>query len=125
MLKYWRNIVQLKCPRCHKGDLFTHKGLLRFTKILDMPEECSHCGLHYEIEPGFWIGALWTSYPFVVIIEFPFLLIGILYYEINLIYVMLGLGVIFAFTYSFLMRIGRSLWIYLSIPFDPKHAENH
>ena len=29
-----------------------------------MNAECSHCGLHFEVEPGFFIGAMYVSYAF-------------------------------------------------------------
>lgn len=29
-----------------------------------MHERCPHCGLKYEVEPGFFIGAMYVSYAF-------------------------------------------------------------
>ena len=37
----------------------------KFDKVLDV---CSHCGLRYESEPGFFTGAMYVSYAFVVAI---------------------------------------------------------
>jgi hypothetical protein len=31
-----------------------------------MHERCSHCGLHYEREPGYWYVAMFVSYAFNV-----------------------------------------------------------
>jgi hypothetical protein len=31
-----------------------------------MYEKCSHCGLHYEREPGYWYVAMFVSYAFNV-----------------------------------------------------------
>lgn len=118
------SILKLKCPHCHEGELFSEKGLLRFKKILEMPEKCSVCGQKYEIEPGFWLGALWTSYPIVVAIELPFLLTSILVYNINPIYVILMMTSIFFLLWSVMLRLGRSIWINLSIHYD-KNFANH
>lgn len=33
-----------------------------------MNEKCQHCGLRFEVEPGFFIGAMYVSYAFGVAI---------------------------------------------------------
>ena len=33
-----------------------------------MNEKCDHCGLKFELEPGFFIGAMYVSYAFGVAI---------------------------------------------------------
>lgn len=115
------SILALKCPRCHQGDLFIKKGWFRITHMLDMPDSCSVCKQKYEIEPGFWLGALWTSYPIVVMIELPFLLTAILAYNINP-FVVIGLmALLFLIMWSTILRLGRSIWINLSIHFDEKY----
>jgi len=45
----WRG-VRKKCARCGGGHLF-HNW---FT----MAENCPHCGLHFEREPGYFVGAI-------------------------------------------------------------------
>ena len=56
------NILQTKCPRCHKGDLFESKNPYHFGKMTVSKTHCSSCGLKYEIEPGFFFGAMYISY---------------------------------------------------------------
>jgi uncharacterized protein (DUF983 family) len=51
-----------KCPRCHKGDVFTEKNPYALTKLFSMHEHCSHCDLKYEKEPSFFYGAMYVSY---------------------------------------------------------------
>lgn len=55
------SIIKFKCPRCHEGDFFTHKTYdLKHSG--DIHLHCSHCGLKYEKEPGFYYGAMYVSY---------------------------------------------------------------
>lgn len=54
-------ILHAKCPRCHEGDIFVHKAF-HLSKFTETYEQCPHCGLHYEVEPGFFIGAMYVSY---------------------------------------------------------------
>lgn len=54
-------IVQCKCPRCRSGKMFSHPvtDLKNFT---NMNKSCEVCGLEFEIEPGFFWGAMYVSY---------------------------------------------------------------
>lgn len=50
-----------KCPRCRQGNMFqgfTYNPL----KFASVNKTCSHCGLSFEIEPGFFTGAMYFSY---------------------------------------------------------------
>lgn len=46
----WR----LKCPQCGESKLFHHWVL--------MHPVCSHCGLKYEREPGYFLGSIYVNY---------------------------------------------------------------
>jgi uncharacterized protein (DUF983 family) len=48
-LMLWRGLRR-KCPRCGQGKLFHHW----FTMVSD----CPNCKLHFEREPGYWVGAV-------------------------------------------------------------------
>jgi uncharacterized protein (DUF983 family) len=54
-----------KCPRCHKGDLFTH-SLIKLNRFTVTNTNCPHCELKFEKEPGFFFGAMYISYAFIV-----------------------------------------------------------
>ena len=58
-------MTNARCPHCHEGRLFKYKwwNLLNFAQ---MHENCPHCNLRYEIEPGFFYGAMYISYAFTV-----------------------------------------------------------
>jgi uncharacterized protein (DUF983 family) len=55
-----------KCPRCREGYMFKH-SVFGF-KFAEMHERCPKCGLHYEVEKGFYWGAMYISYAFSVAI---------------------------------------------------------
>jgi uncharacterized protein (DUF983 family) len=115
MISKTESIIKLKCPRCRKGNLFIFPGLFRFKDILEMHENCSNCALNYELEPGFWLGALWTSYPIIVIIELPFLLFAILSSTVNLVLIFSLMILSMLIFYPLILRLGRSLWIHILI----------
>jgi uncharacterized protein (DUF983 family) len=49
-----RRALALRCPRCGHGALFTGP----FT----MCEACAVCGLRFEREPGYFVGAIYVNY---------------------------------------------------------------
>ncbi|WP_306549823.1 DUF983 domain-containing protein [Daejeonella sp.] len=58
-------IVKAKCPRCRRGNIFA--GSLYGLNLQNTNENCSHCGMRFEVEPGFFYGAMYVSYTFVVV----------------------------------------------------------
>jgi uncharacterized protein (DUF983 family) len=112
----------LKCPRCRKGDLFIRNGLIVYTDMLDMEDTCPNCNLKYDLEPGFWLGALWTSYPIVILIELPFLITALLVDGTAMWLCFLGLVLAFFIAWPLMLRLGRSFWIHLNVPFEEKHV---
>jgi uncharacterized protein (DUF983 family) len=58
--------LQCKCPQCRKGPLFKKPAYsLGFVQMYDT---CSHCGLKFEVETGFFWGAMYFTYAFSVAI---------------------------------------------------------
>ena len=55
------SIFRKKCPRCQEGDFFTSHSY-DMKKVGNLHENCSECGLKYEMEPGFYQGAMYVSY---------------------------------------------------------------
>ena len=51
------------CPRCRQDKIFQTPlyALIGFGK---MNEFCPHCRLRFEVEPGYFIGAMYVSYAF-------------------------------------------------------------
>ena len=106
-----RGILTLRCPRCGRGKLF--KGLI------DMPERCSECGLVYEREHGYFVGAMAVSYGLAVTLV-AILFFGLLWLtHWSLEWVLLVSGATFLPLAPFCFRYSRALWIYLDRRIDP------
>lgn len=70
--------VEAKCPRCRKGDLFANR--MYGFKSQKMNDSCSHCGLRFEREPGYFYVAMFVSYALTTA---QMIAIGILTYLIT------------------------------------------
>lgn len=57
-------LLHMKCPRCQSGNMF---ATTTFSKqFMHMKSHCEVCNLNYEIEPGFYWGAMYVSYAITV-----------------------------------------------------------
>ena len=112
-----RGILTLRCPRCRRGKLF--EGLLA------MPERCSECGLVYEREHGYFVGAMAISYGLAVV------LVAVLFFAVLAIthwpleWVLLVSGLAFLPLAPLCLRYSRALWMYLDRRIDPIDKEDH
>lgn len=106
-------LLQLRCPRCHQGKLFTHSAL-NITKFARMPAECPVCGQTYEPEPGFYFGSMYITFGFNVA---TFLVLGVAIYYLlgnpdTWVYVVAITGVTVLLT-PVILRYSRALMLYL------------
>jgi uncharacterized protein (DUF983 family) len=55
--------LRLKCPRCGAGRLYR--------KPFSMHENCQNCGLKFEREQGYFVGAIYINYAATIAIAVP------------------------------------------------------
>lgn len=56
-----RRAFALRCPRCGDGALFSG--------WFAMHEACPECGLRYEREPGYFVGAIYVNYAVTAVVS--------------------------------------------------------
>ncbi|MEH6305729.1 DUF983 domain-containing protein [Olivibacter sp. CPCC 100613] len=56
----WNAALHARCPRCRTGAMFT--GKTYGFKVQKMNENCPHCNLKFEREPGYFYVAMFVSY---------------------------------------------------------------
>ena len=103
--------LRLRCPRCGQGSLYG--------KPFKMNENCAHCGLKFEREQGYFVGAIYINYTATVGIAVPgfFLLDACTNITINQ---QLALWVPFAVIFPLLFfHHSRSLWLVMDHFFNP------
>jgi len=83
-----------------------------------MHEECNACGLHYELEPGFFQGAMYVSYALGVALSVGVLLLDIaigfnaLHYFILNTLVLIGMA-------PLLFRWARAIYLNIFVKHNP------
>ena len=115
-------IRKSKCPKCHQGDLF-RSSLLSGEGIYNMYKKCVQCEQDFEMEPGFYWGAMYIGYGF-----FSFYMLG----TIALIFFNTGftLNQSFAITLiggilliPYIARRSRVQWINIAVRYNKKMAD--
>ena len=112
------NVVRQRCPRCHEGDLFASKNPYNFKEGIKMHDSCTVCNQDFKIEPGFYIGALWTSFPIVIIIMALLSVLLLAFLKIPLEYFFVILTVLLFLLQPVITRLGRSIWIHIFVKYD-------
>lgn len=106
-------LLQLRCPRCHTGKLFSASAL-NVTQFAQMPAQCPACGQSFEPEPGFYFGSMYITFAFNVA---TFLVLGVLIYYLlgnpdTWVYVAIITGATVVLT-PVILRYSRALMLYL------------
>jgi uncharacterized protein (DUF983 family) len=56
------DVLNCKCPKCEKGNIFNDPGNILLFNIPKMNNRCKECDFKFEKEPGFFFGAMFVSY---------------------------------------------------------------
>ena len=111
------SIFRQLCPRCRSGRIFRSSIYWGFPKMND---RCLECGLHFNREPGYFLGAMYISYglALAVILLFGIVLWALTHWRVDKVAIWAVLVFLpFAPMLTFLSRV---LWIYLDQTFDPE-----
>jgi uncharacterized protein (DUF983 family) len=115
----WKSIFRAKCPVCLQGEVYESKSVYNIKKFDKMHERCNHCNHKYEIETGFWYGAMYVSYGLTVAISVAtFVLTFLIYPEASS---FLYIGLIFVVVLIFApitYRTSRLVWMNFFSKYD-------
>jgi uncharacterized protein (DUF983 family) len=104
-------LLRQRCPRCGQGRVFG--GLVRMNRT------CPVCGIAFEREPGYFLGAMYFSYGLAVAAATPVVIAGL---ALDWSYPFIGTvaGIELVLLAPFLFRYSRVLWMFMDQHFDPR-----
>jgi uncharacterized protein (DUF983 family) len=104
----WRKVwalVRLRCPRCGEGRMF--RGAFA------MNDPCPVCGLIFQREEGYFLGAMYVSYLLgAVVLGGAYLLATALLPHWNEYLILAGLFLPYLLLTPVVFRYSRGVWIY-------------
>ncbi|WP_026976550.1 DUF983 domain-containing protein [Flavobacterium tegetincola] len=112
------SILTGTCPRCQKESMYQDKNLLHLSNIIKMKENCSHCGLKYQIEPSFFYGAMYVSYGLNVAIGILTFII-VFQFDRSMLTSFISIMVVLILSFPLVMRLSRNIYINLFVSYKP------
>jgi uncharacterized protein (DUF983 family) len=110
-------IFRQLCPRCRSGRIFRSSLYWGFPRMND---RCPVCGLNFNREPGYFLGAMYISYGLALALIFVFGAILWLATSWRVDKIAIWAVVFFLPFVPILTFLSRVLWIYLDQTFDPE-----
>jgi uncharacterized protein (DUF983 family) len=110
-------IRRMLCPRCRQGRIFRAPVYRSPLATLD---NCPVCGLRYEREQGYFLGAMYVSYGLSIP---PVLLLILLIWKLSGWPLDWSIGAAFVAYVPFaplVARFARVVWMYVDQYFDPR-----
>ncbi|MBK9191840.1 MAG: DUF983 domain-containing protein [Crocinitomicaceae bacterium] len=117
------SILNNKCPVCHEGDFFITGKAYDLKNFGKNHTRCSHCGHKYEMETGFFYGAMYVSYALAVAFSVAiFVAIAVLFpaspYYVYIAAILTGIVVLMPITF----RLSRLIWMNLFYHYQPEKS---
>lgn len=113
------SILTCKCPKCREGDLFVNKKAYQYKGFLDIHNNCSKCNQDFQIEAGFYLGAMFVSYGLTIALTVAVFVAFVVLNIYSLVPFLIAVGIVLIITTPLILRISRSIWIAMSVKYKP------
>jgi uncharacterized protein (DUF983 family) len=115
-------MAAMKCPRCHEGNMFNAP----ITEgIYKMNQECPVCKQSFNLEPGFYWGAMYIGYALSggYMLSTVGLMLLAFNWSVEAAFAVSIVGGIFIF--PFIARLARAVWLHIYVGYDEKFAPEY
>lgn len=112
------SILTGSCPKCQEESMYEDKNPYHLSKLYDMHETCSHCGLQYQIEPSFFYGAMYVSYGLTVAIGVAAFIITKVFLGLNLVEAFIAIIISLILLTPITARLSRNIYINIFVHYD-------
>ena len=113
------SILTGTCPKCQKESMYLDKNPLNLGSVLKMHENCSHCGLKYQIEPSFFYGAMYVSYGLNVAVGVAAFIVSYLMLHASIKVSFIAIIATIILLQPFVLRWSRNIYINMFVSYDP------
>jgi len=107
-----------KCPVCHNELMYKDPNPYHLSQTLKMHERCAHCNTKYKIEPSFFYGAMYVSYPVGIAFATAAFVITYLIFGTGLVSAFISIVGTMIIFMPIIMRISRNIWINFFMSYD-------
>jgi len=119
------SVLKLKCPKCREGDLFCNKSSYQYKEFFDMPDRCDKCGQDFQIETGFYYGAMYASYALTIAISVAVFVALTVFNLFSITSFLISDVVALLVTMPYITRVSRALWIAIVVKYDQNAIKHY
>ena len=119
------SIINRKCPVCQEGDYYLTNKAYDLKQFDKAHTHCSHCNHKFEIENGFFYGAMYVSYGIAVGIAVSLFMATYVLFPETPYYIYIAIiiiGLVLSMPISF--RYSRLIWMNLFSSYGKKEIFN-
>ena len=117
------SILTGSCPKCQNENMYVDTNPYHLGKVLKMHENCSHCGLKYQIEPSFFYGAMYVSYAVNVALGVATFIVAKVFIGLDLVQSFAAIIGSLVGLYPIVLRLSRNIYINLFVDYEPTLKE--
>lgn len=117
------SILTGTCPKCHEESMFKNSNPYILSEALDMHETCSNCNTKYKIEPSFFYGSMYVSYPVGIAFATAAFVISFLIFKADLNIVFISIIATLIIFMPIILRLSRNIWINFFMSYDKSLAK--
>ena len=113
------SILTGTCPRCQNESMYVNQNPYHLRDVLRMRENCSHCGLKYQLEPSFFYGAMYVSYGVNVVLGIVAFVISFVLMHLSIKTSFIIIISLIIILYPLVLRWSRNIYINMFVSYDP------
>lgn len=105
------SIFSGRCPVCQNESMYKESNPYMVSELFEMHESCSSCGTKYKIEPSFFYGAMYVSYPVGIIFAAIAFALSYFVFKLDLFTIFLIIVAELILLLPVIIRLSRNIWI--------------
>ncbi|OEJ99211.1 DUF983 domain-containing protein [Flavivirga aquatica] len=117
------SILTGSCPKCHEESMFKNKNPYILSKALSMHENCSNCNTKYKIEPSFFYGSMYVSYPVGIAFATTAFFISFFIFNASIHVIFISIILTLIVFMPIILRLSRNIWINFFMSYDKSLAK--
>ncbi|WP_142785343.1 DUF983 domain-containing protein [Changchengzhania lutea] len=119
------SILTGTCPKCHEESMFVNKNPYVLSEALQMHEACSNCGTKYKMEPSFFYGSMYVSYPVGIAFATAAFVISYFVFKASIHVIFISIIATLIVFMPIILRLSRNIWINFFMHYDKSLAKKN
>ncbi|MBL4888271.1 MAG: DUF983 domain-containing protein [Flavobacteriaceae bacterium] len=112
------------CPVCQNESMYKEPNPYKLLHTLKMHERCSFCKTKYKIEPSFFYGAMYVSYPVGIAFSVAAFVISNIFLGASIFVSFMTIIATLILSLPIILRISRNIWINFFFSYKKNDVSN-